>query len=74
MLNLHRTVWRLNLPALLAFITIIAFTLLRCALLLRSLEQVPFYLPDYAGLFLRGLLFDSVVAAYVYGFFSLWGL
>ena len=74
MLNLHRTVWRLNLPALLAIITIIAFTLLRCVLLMRSLEQVPFYLPDYAGLFLRGLLFDAVVAVYVYGFFSLWGL
>ncbi len=74
MLNLHRALWRLSFPALLAIITIIGFTLLRVALLGRSLEQIPFYLPDYAGLFLRGLLFDTAVAAYVYGFFSLWGL
>lgn len=74
MLNLHRTLWRLSLPALLAMITIIGFTLLRVALFTRSLAYIPFNLPDYAGLFLRGLLFDTVVAVYVYGFFSLWGL
>jgi phosphoglycerol transferase MdoB-like AlkP superfamily enzyme len=74
MLQLRRTLWRLSFPALLAIITIIGFTLLRVALLCRSLDQIAFNLPDYAGLFLRGLLFDTVVAAYVYGFFSLWGL
>lgn len=74
MLQLRRTLWRLSFPALLAIITIIGFTLLRVALLCRSLDQIAFNLPDYAGMFLRGLLFDTVVAAYVYGFFSLWGL
>jgi phosphoglycerol transferase MdoB-like AlkP superfamily enzyme len=74
MLQLHRTLWRLSLPALLAMITIVAFTLLRVALLCRSGSEVPFDLPDLAGLFLRGLLFDTVVAAYVYAFFSLLGL
>ena len=74
MLKLHQTLWRLNLPALLAVATVIAFTVLRVALLWRSSSEVPFNLPDLAGLFLRGLLFDTVVAAYVYGFFSLFGL
>ena len=74
MLQLQRTLWRLNLPALLAVATVIAFTVLRVALLWRSGSEVPFNLPDLAGLFLRGLLFDTVVAAYVYGFFSLFGL
>ena len=74
MLKLHQTLWRLNLPALLAVATVIAFTVLRVALLWRSGSEVPFNLPDLAGLFLRGLLFDTVVAAYVYGFFSLFGL
>ncbi len=74
MLQLHRTLWRLSLPALLAMMTVIAFTLLRVALLCRSATDVPFNVPDLAGLFLRGLLFDTVVAAYVYAFFSLFGL
>ncbi|PTQ88913.1 LTA synthase family protein [Agitococcus lubricus] len=74
MLQLNRTLWRLSLPALLAVITIVAFTLLRCVLFARSIDQIPVDFSEYAGLFLRGLLFDSVVAAYVYGFFSLVGL
>ena len=40
MLNLHQMLWRLNLPALLAMITVIAFTVLRVALLSRCLSEV----------------------------------
>ena len=74
MLQLHQTLWRLNFPALLAMIAVIVFTVLRVALLNRCWSEVAFNLPDLAGLFLRGLLFDTVVAAYIYGFFSLLGL
>lgn len=74
MFSLRQPLWRFNLPALLALITLLAFSGLRAVLLLCNFEQTTFYLPDYAGLFLRGIVFDAVVAGYVYGFFSLVGL
>ena len=74
MLDLHRALWRFNLPALLAIITIGVFSLLRVLLTFISWPQLSHDAAEIASLVLRGLLFDAVVALYVYGFFSLCGL
>lgn len=65
---------RLPLPARLSVIALLAFTALRIALLVRSLDSVPHDALVLAGIFARGLLFDATVAAYVFGVFSLSGV
>lgn len=74
MFSLHQTLWRFNLPAMLAILTIVAFSGLRVLLTAISWSQLDESLAELASLFLRGLLFDAVVAAYVYGVFAILGV
>ena len=73
MLLLRQILWRFNLPAMLAFLTVVAFTTLRLLLTVISWPQLDHNLSELASVFLRGLLFDGVVAVYVYGFFAVFG-
>lgn len=73
MFSLHQTLWRFNLPAMLACLTLLAFSGLRVLLTAISWPQLDNNPAELASVFLRGLLFDGVVAVYVYGFFAVFG-
>ncbi|HNC03390.1 MAG TPA: hypothetical protein PLY05_08560, partial [Agitococcus sp.] len=66
MLLLRQILGRFNFPAMLAFLTVVAFTTLRLLLTVISWPQLDHNLSELASVFLRGLLFDGVVAVYVY--------
>ena len=74
MFSLHQTLWRFNLPAMLSILTIIVFTCLRVLLTAISWHQLNHDVSELASVFLRGLLFDGVVATYVYGVFTVLGV
>ncbi|HNA22354.1 MAG TPA: hypothetical protein PLN40_13190, partial [Agitococcus sp.] len=74
MFSLHQTLWRFNLPAMLACLTLLAFSGLRVLLTAISWPQLDQNLSELASVFLRGLLFDGVVVAYVYGVFAIFGV
>lgn len=74
MLLLRQTLWRFNLPAMLAILTMVAFSSLRLMLTVISWPQLNDDIAELASVFLRGLLFDGVVALYVYGVFAILGV
>jgi len=74
MLLLRQTLWRLNLPAMLAILTMIVFSSLRFLLTVISWPQLDHSSSQLASVFLRGLLFDGVVSTYVYGVFAVLGV